>query len=212
MQALAMLSTGAPIGYVSKQTGLPYFTIKDWQRRYRTSDVARNHKQFTQVTVERTVARALADQGEATREKLAATVKRGAETLAEAKLATVREVAEVAPVVQSLVSSAKILHQWDRDGQDGVLALGSYLETVDEVGEAVGEVVDVVPDAISDAESTECAEGAPDAQGALYSKSHADAAGVETQDQNAKPETLSTIPQANAAAGEGAAALPDVGL
>ena len=137
-------------------------------------------------------------------------MQRGAETLAEAKLATVREVAEVAPVVQSLVSSAKILHQWDRDGQDGVLALGSYLETVDEVGEAVGEVVDVEPDSISDAESTECAEGAPDAQGALYSKSHADAAGVETQDQNAKPLSPST--KANAAAGEGAAALPDVGL
>ena len=208
MQALAMLSTGAPIGYVSKQTGLPYFTIKDWQRRYRTSDVARNHKQFTQVTVERTVARALADQGEATREKLAATVKRGAETLAEAKLATVREVAEVAPVVQSLVSSAKILHQWDRDGQDGVLALGSYLETVDEVGEAVGEVVDVEPDSISDAESTECAEGAPDAQGALYSISPASTG--RTENPEAKPLSPST--QANAAAGEGAAALPDVGL
>ena len=212
MQALAMLSTGAPIGYVSKQTGLPYFTIKDWQRRYRTSDVARNHKQFTQVTVERTVARALADQGEATREKLAATVKRSAETLAEAKLGTVREVAEVAPVVQSLVSSAKILHQWDRDGQEGVLALGSYLETVDEVGEAVGEVLDVVPETISGAETSERAEGAPDAQGVLYSKSPAHAAAIETQDQNAKPETLSAIPQANTEAGGGASALPDVGL
>ena len=208
MQALAMLSTGAPIGYVSKQTGLPYFTIKDWQRRYRTSDVARNHKQFTQVTVERTVARALADQGEATREKLAATVKRSAETLAEAKLGTVREVAEVAPVVQSLVSSAKILHQWDRDGQDGVLALGSYLETVDEVGEAVGEVVDVEPDAISDAETTERAKGAPDVQGALYSISPASNA----QPENPEAKPLSPSTQANAAAGEGAAALPDVGL
>lgn len=212
MQALAMLSTGAPIGYVSKQTGLPYFTIKDWQRRYRTSDVARNHKQFTQVTVERTVARALADDGKATREKLAATVKRSAETLADAKLATVREVAEVAPVVQSLVSSAKILHQWDRDGQDGILALGSYLETVDEVDEAGGVVLDVVPDAISEAEPSERAEAVPDAQGALYSKSPADADGVETQDQNAKPETLSTIPQANVEAGDGASVLPDVGL
>ena len=204
MQALAMLSTGAPIGYVSKQTGLPYFTIKDWQRRYRTSDVARNHKQFTQVTVERTVARALADQGEATREKLAATVKRGAETLAEAKLATVREVAEVAPVVQSLVSSAKILHQWDRDGQDGVLALGSYLETVDEVG----EVVDVVPDSISDAESTERAEGAVNTQGALYSISPASTA----QPENPEAKPLSPSTQADTEAGEGATELPDVGL
>ena len=208
MQALAMLSTGAPIGYVSKQTGLPYFTIKDWQRRYRTSDVARNHKQFTQVTVERTVARALADQGEATREKLAATVKRGAETLAEAKLATVREVAEVAPVVRSLVSSAEILHQWDRDGQDGVLALGSYLETVDEVGEVGGVVLDVVPDAISGAETSERAEGAPDVQGVLYSISPASNA----QPENPEAKPLSPSTQANAAAGEGAAALPDVGL
>ena len=71
---------------------------------------------------------------------------------------------------------------------------------------------DVVPDAISGAETSERAEGAPDAQGVLYSKSHADAAGVETQDQNAKPETLSTIPQANTEAGDGATELPDVGL
>ena len=75
-----------------------------------------------------------------------------------------------------------------------------------------GEVLDVVPDAISGAETSERAEGAPDAQGVLYSKSHADAAGVETQDQNAKPETLSTIPQANTEAGDGATELPDVGL
>ena len=80
------------------------------------------------------------------------------------------------------------------------------------MGEAVGEVLDVVPDAISGAETSERAEGAPDAQGVLYSKSHADAAGVETQDQNAKPETLSTIPQANTEAGDGATELPDVGL
>ena len=146
--------------------------------------------------------------GKATREKLAATVKRSAETLAEAKLGTVREVAEVAPVVQSLVSSAKILHQWDRDGQDGVLALGSYLETVDEVGEAVGEVVDVEPDSISDAESTECAEGAGNTQGALYSISPASTG--RTENQEAKP--LSPPTQANTEAGEGASAPPDVGL
>ena len=208
MQCLALLATGAPIGYVSKQTGVRYNTLRDWQRRFRTSEVARNHKQFTQVTVERTVARALADDGKATREKLAATVKRSAETLAEAKLGTVREVAEVAPVVQSLVSSAKILHQWDRDGQDGVLALGSYLETVDEVGEAVGEVVDVVPDAISDAETTERAEGAGNTQGALYSISPASNA----QPENPEAKPLSPSTQANTEAGDGATELPDVGL
>ena len=188
--------------------GLSSHTVSAWQNRYGTTKIARNLKQSDQLTVERTVARALADDGKATREKLAATVKRSAETLAEAKLGTVREVAEVAPVVQSLVSSAKILHQWDRDGQDGVLALGSYLETVDEVGEAVGEVVDVEPDSISDAESTECAEGAPDAQGALYSISPASNA----QPENPEAKPLSPSTQANAAAGEGAAALPDVGL
>ena len=212
MQALAMLSTGAPIGYVSKQTGLPYFTIKDWQRRYRTSDVARNHKQFTQVTVERTVARALADQGEATREKLAATVKRGAETLAEAKLATVREVAEVAPVVQSLVSSAKVLHEWDKDRADGILALGSYLETVDsddlQCDAMSGEVVDLEPATISARETEGSAEGAGNTQGALYSISPASTG--RTENPEAKP--LSPPTQANTEAGEGASALPDVGL
>ena len=192
--------------------GLSKHTVNAWQARFGTTAIARNLKKSDQLTVERTVARALADDGKATREKLAATVKRGAERLAEAKLATVREVAEVAPVVQSLVSSAKILHQWDRDGQDGVLALGSYLETVGEVGEEVGEVVDLEPDAISDAETVERAEGASDAQGVLYSKSPADAASIETQDQNAKPETLSAIPQADVESGEGASALPDVGL
>ena len=212
MQALALLSTGRTRGYVANALGLSSHTVSAWQNRYGTTKIARNLKQSDQLTVERTVARALADDGKATREKLAATVKRSAETLAEAKLGTVREVAEVAPVVRSLVSSAEILHQWDRDGQDGVLALGSYLETVDEVGEVGGVVLDVVPDAISDAETTERAEGAGNTQGVLYSKSHADAAGVETQDQNAKPETLSTIPQANTEAGDGATELPDVGL
>ena len=188
--------------------GLSSHTVSAWQNRYGTTKIARNLKQSDQLTVERTVARALADDGKATREKLAATVKRSAETLAEAKLGTVREVAEVAPVVRSLVSSAEILHQWDRDGQDGVLALGSYLETVDEVGEAVGEVVDVVPNAISDAETTERAEGAGNTQGALYSISPASNA----QPENPEAKPLSPSTQANAAAGEGAAALPDVGL
>ena len=137
MQALALLSTGRTRGYVANALGLSSHTVSAWQNRYGTTKIARNLKQSDQLTVERTVARALADDGKATREKLAATVKRSAETLADAKLATVSEVAEVAPVVRSLVSSAEILHQWDRDGQDGVLALGSYLETVDEVGEAV---------------------------------------------------------------------------
>ena len=164
------------------------------------------------MNVQQTVARALADDGKATREKLAAAVKRGAETLAEAKLGTVREVAEVAPVVQSLVSSAKVLHEWDKDRADGILALGSYLETVDsddlQCDAMSGEVVDVEPDSISDAESTECAEGAPDAQGALYSISPASNA----QPENPEAKPLSPSTQANAAAGEGAAALPDVGL
>ena len=208
MQALALLSTGRTKGYVASALGLSSHTVSAWQNRYGTTKIARNLKQSDQLTVERTVARALADDGKATREKLAATVKRSAETLAEAKLGTVREVAEVAPVVQSLVSSGKILHQWDRDGQDGVLALGSYLETVDEVGEAVGEVVDVVPDAISDAESTERAKGAPDVQGALYSISPASTG--RTENPEAKP--LSPPTQANTEAGEGASALPDVGL
>ena len=140
--------------------GLSSHTVSAWQNRYGTTKIARNLKQSDQLTVERTVARALADDGKATREKLAATVKRSAETLAEAKPATVREVAEVAPVVQSLVSSAKVLHEWDKPQEGGILALGSYLETVDEVG----EVVDVVPDAISDAETTERAEGAGNTQ------------------------------------------------
>ena len=134
--------------------------------------------------------------------------KRGAETLSEAKLATVREVAEVAPVVQSLVSSAKVLHEWDKPQEGGILALGSYLETVDEVGEVGGVVLDVVPDAISDAESTERAKGAPDVQGALYSISPASTG--RTENPEAKP--LSPPTQANTEAGEGASALPDVGL
>ena len=188
--------------------GLSKHTVNAWQARFGTTAIARNLKKSDQLTVERTVARALADDGKATREKLAATVKRGAERLAEAKLATVREVAEVAPVVQSLVSSAKILHQWDRDGQDGVLALGSYLETVGEVGEEVGEVVDLEPDAISDAETVERAEGASDAQGALYSISPASTA----QPENPEAKPLSPSTQANTEAGDGATELPDVGL
>ena len=75
-----------------------------------------------------------------------------------------------------------------------------------------GEVVDLEPATISARETEGSAEGAGNTQGVLYSKSHADAAGVETQDQNAKPETLSTIPQANTEAGDGATELPDVGL
>ena len=208
MQALALLASGRTRGYVAKALNLSPHTVTGWQYRYKTTDFSRTQRKIDTLNVQQTVARALADDGKATREKLAAAVKRGAETLSEAKLATVREVAEVAPVVQSLVSSAKVLHEWDKPQEGGILALGSYLETVDEVGEVGGVVLDVVPDAISDAESTERAKGAPDVQGALYSISPASTG--RTENPEAKP--LSPPTQANTEAGEGASALPDVGL
>ena len=212
MQALALLASGRTRGYVAKALNLSPHTVTGWQYRYKTTDISRTQRKNDTLTVQRTVARALADDGQTTREKLAATIKRGAETLADAKLATVESVAEVAPVVQSLVKSAEIVHQWGRDSQVGILALGSYLETVDaddlQSDAMSSEVVDMEPDAISEAEPAERAEGAPDAQGVLYSISPASI----PQPENPEAKPLSPSTQANTEAGGGATELPDVGL
>ena len=212
MQALALLASGRTRGYVAKALNLSPHTVTGWQYRYKTTDFSRTQRKIDTLNVQQTVARALADDGKATREKLAATVKRSAETLAEAKLGTVREVAEVAPVVQSLVSSAKVLHEWDKDRADGILALGSYLETVDsddlQCDAMSGEFVDLEPATISARETEGSAEGAGNTQGALYSISPASTG--RTENPEAKP--LSPPTQANTEAGEGASALHDVGL